>query len=164
MPYQVGDTVVYPHHGAAVIEKTEQRELSGETREYLVLRLTYGDLTLMVPVDACDEVGIRKVVTKRQVEQVLDVLRTPEEAPDRTWSRRFKENWERLRSGDVFDVAEVVRNLATREGTTGLSSAERRMLAKARQILLSELAVAIRKDEAHAEALVARVLTEAHGC
>jgi CarD family transcriptional regulator len=76
MPFSVGDTVVYPHHGAAVIERTERRELKGEVCDYLVLRLTYGDLTLMVPADSCEEVGIRKVVSKRESERVLDVLRT----------------------------------------------------------------------------------------
>ena len=89
MAYSVGDTVVYPHHGAAVIEKTEERELSGETREYFVLRLTYGDLTLMVPADSCEEVGIRDVVTKKQVEQVLEVLRTPEGKAPRNWQAPF---------------------------------------------------------------------------
>lgn len=163
MAYSVGDTVVYPHHGAAVIEKTEERELSGETREYFVLRLTYGDLTLMVPSDSCEEVGIRDVVTKKQVEQVLEVLRTPEGKAPRNWSRRFKANMERLRSGDIFQVAEVVRNLATRQADGGLSAGERRMLGKAKQILLSELAVAMRKDEDRAEAAIRKVLVEAHG-
>ena len=163
MSYAVGDTVVYPHHGAAVIEKTEERELSGQPTEYLVLRMTYGDLTLMVPADSCEEVGIRDVVTRKQVEQVLDVLRTPEGKAPKNWSRRFKANMEKLRSGDIFQVAEVVRNLATRQADNGLSAGERRMLAKAKQILLSELAIAMRKDEDKAEAAITRVLVEAHG-
>lgn len=163
MPYTVGDTVVYPHHGAAVIEKKEQRELKGEPRDYLVLRLTYGDLTVMVPEDCCDEVGIRSVVSRRQVQEVLEVLRTPETNAAKNWSRRFKDNYEKLRSGDIFQVAEVVRNLAVRDVDNGLSAGERRMLAKAKQILLSELAVAIKKDETKAEELVNKTLTEAHG-
>jgi len=163
MAYSVGDTVVYPHHGAAVIEKTEERELSGETREYLVLRLTYGDLTVMVPADSCEEVGIRDVVSKRQVEDVLDVLRTPEGKAPANWSRRFKANAERLRSGDIFQVAEVVRNLVTRQCDNGLSAGERRLLAKAKQILLSELAIAMRKDEDRADRAITDVLVQAHG-
>jgi len=151
MAYSVGDTVVYPHHGAAVIEKTEERELSGETREYLVLRLTYGDLTVMVPADSCEEVGIR------------DVLRTPEGKAPANWSRRFKANAERLRSGDIFQVAEVVRNLVTRQCDNGLSAGERRLLAKAKQILLSELAIAMRKDEDRADRAITDVLVQAHG-
>lgn len=161
MAYSVGDTVIYPHHGAAVIERKEDREMQGVSREYLVLRLTYGDLTLMVPADACDEVGIRKVVSKKEVEQVLDVLRVPEGKAAVNWSRRFKANYEKLRSGDIYQVAEVVRNLATREKDKGLSAGEKRMLTKAKQILLSELAVAIKKDEAKAEQLVEETLAAA---
>ena len=161
MAYQVGETVIYPHHGAAVIEKKEKRELKGERRDYLVLRLTYGDLTLMVPCDACDDVGIRNVVSKKEVEQVLNVLREPEGKAPGNWSRRFKANYEKLRSGDIYKVAEVVRNLATREKDKGLSAGEKRMLTKAKQILLSELAVAIKKDEQRAEELVERTLAEA---
>ena len=163
MAFSVGDTVVYPHHGAAVIEKKERRELSGEERDYLVLRLTYGDLTLMVPADSCEEVGIRNVVSKKEVERVLNVLREEEPNKNGNWSRRFKANYEKLRSGDIYQVAEVVRNLATRESDKGLSAGERRMLGKAKQILLSELAVAIKKDEEKAEELIQKVLTEAHG-
>src|SRR5690554_2103400 len=122
MAYSVGDTVIYPHHGAAVIERKEERELKGEAREYLVLRLTYGDLTLMVPADSCEEVGIRNVVSQKEVEQVLDVLREPEGKAAGNWSRRFKANYEKLRSGDIYQVAEVVRNLATREKDKGLSA------------------------------------------
>ena len=162
MAYRVGDTVVYPHHGAAVIERKEERVLKGEKREYLVLRLTYGDLTLMVPCDACEEVGIRAVVSKAEVEQVMDILREPEGKSPTNWSRRFKANYEKLRSGDIFQVAEVVRNLATRETDKGLSAGEKRMLTKAKQILLSELSVAIKKDEEKAEELIDKVLAEAH--
>jgi len=162
MAFAVGDTVVYPHHGAAVIERKEERVLKGEKREYLVLRLTYGDLTLKVPCDACEEVGIRRVVTKQEVEQVLDILREPEGKAPKNWSRRFKANYEKLRSGDIFQVAEVVRNLATRETDKGLSAGEKRMLTKAKQILLSELAVAIKKTEEKAEEMIDTVLAEAH--
>jgi CarD family transcriptional regulator len=163
MAYSVGDTVIYPHHGAAVIERKEERELKGESCEYLVLRLTYGDLTVMVPADSCEQVGIRNVVSKKQVEQVLEVLRQPEGKAAGNWSRRFKANYEKLRSGDIYQVAEVVRNLATREKDKGLSAGEKRMLTKAKQILLSELAVAIGKDEEQAEELVERTLVEAQG-
>lgn len=162
MAYSVGDTVVYPHHGAAVIEKVEQRELNGEARDYFVLRLTYGDLTLMVPEESFEDVGIRNVVSPEEVEKVLDVLRQPEGKQPGNWSRRFKANHEKLRSGDIYKVAEVVRNLSTREEEKGLSAGEKRMLTKANQILLSELAVAIEKDEAEAEKLVRETLAEAH--
>ena len=161
MTYRVGDTVVYPHHGAAVIEKREDREVGGKSREYLVLRLTYGDLTLMVPADSCDEVGIRSVVSKKQVEEVLAILREPEGKAPKNWSRRFKANYEKLRSGDIFQVAEVVRNLATRDVDNGLSAGEKRMLNKSRQILLSELAAATKKSEDKTEEMISSALESA---
>lgn len=163
MAYRVGETVIYPHHGAAVIEKTEERELSGEPREYLVLRVTSGDLTVMVPSDACEQVGIREVVSPREVERVLSVLRTPEPPAPATWSRRYKANQERLRSGDIFRVAEVLRNLAVRNRGKGLSAGEKRMLTKAEQILLSELAAACGQSEEEARELVTRVLEDNPG-
>ncbi|MEX0658627.1 MAG: CarD family transcriptional regulator [Egibacteraceae bacterium] len=160
MSYRVGDTVVYPHHGAAVIEKREKRNLQGEERDYLVLRLTYGDLTLMVPADATDEVGLRNVVSKKQVEEVLDVLKRRDGSMPTNWSRRFKANYEKLRSGDIFQVAEVVRNLALRERDKGLSAGEKRMLTKSKQILISELAAAVKKSDEQAEALIDELLAE----
>ena len=161
MAYSVGDTVVYPHHGAGVVESTQQRELHGETCDYLVLRMTYGDLTLMVPAATCHEVGVRDVVSAEEVERVLDVLRDPRGEKKGSWSRRFKENFEKLRSGDVFLVAEVVRNLTVRDADGGLSAGERRMLVNAKQLLLSELSVAIGKSEQDTDELIRQVMLEA---
>jgi len=160
MTYRVGDTVVYPHHGAAVIEKRETRNLAGEERDYLVLRLTYGDLTLMVPADATDEVGLRDVVSKQQVDQVFELLKARDGSMPTNWSRRFKANYEKLKSGDIFQVAEVVRNLALREQEKGLSAGEKRMLTKSMQILVSELSAAVKKSEEATEALIDKVLSE----
>ncbi len=160
--FRKGDKVIYPHHGAAVIEDLTEREFLGEKKKYFVLRLAYGDLTLMVPVDNTDEVGIREVVSKRDVKKVLDVLREEESGMPSNWSRRYKTNIEKIRSGDVYQVAEVVRNLAIREGQKGLSAGEKRMLAKARQILVSELVFAIGATEDKAEAMIDKVLEEAH--
>ncbi len=160
MTYRVGDTVVYPHHGAAVIEKCEKRTLKGEERDYLVLRLTYGDLTLMVPADATDEVGLRDVVSKREVDEVFEVLSRRDGTMPTNWSRRFKANYEKLKSGDIFQVAEVVRNLALRERDKGLSAGEKRMLTKSKQILVSELSAAIRKSDDETEALIDQKLSE----
>ncbi|MGA1078138.1 MAG: CarD family transcriptional regulator [Nitriliruptoraceae bacterium] len=163
MAFSVGDTVVYPHHGAAVIERTEQRELKGEVCDYLVLRFSLVDLTLMVPAASCAEVGIRKVVSRRESQKVLDVLREPEGKATGNWSRRFKANYEKLRSGDIYQVAEVVRNLSTQGEERGLSAGEKRMLTKAKQILLSELSAALKKDLAKTEALVDDILRESQG-
>jgi CarD family transcriptional regulator len=160
--FRKGDKVIYPHHGAAVIEELTEREFQGEKRKYLVLRLAHGDLTLMVPVDSTEEVGIREVVSKREVRKVLDVLRERESRQPSNWSRRYKTNIEKIRSGDVYQVAEVVRNLAIREGEKGLSAGEKRMLTKARQILISELVFAVGATEDKAEDMVDKVLEEAH--
>ena len=98
MPFDVGDKVVYPHHGAAVIEKREKMEAFGEEREYLVLRLAYGDLTLMVPADNTDSVGLREVINDEEVEEVFAVLRKKEARMPTNWSRRFKNHVEKLKS------------------------------------------------------------------
>ena len=160
MSYRVGDTVVYPHHGAAIIEKKEKRNLSGEERDYLVLRLTYGDLTLMVPADATEEVGLRDVVSKKQVDEVFTLLEARDGTMPTNWSRRFKANYEKLKSGDIFQVAEVVRNLALREREKGLSAGEKRMLTKSKQILVSELAAAVKKSDEATEALIDEKLSD----
>jgi CarD family transcriptional regulator len=157
--FRVGDKVVYPHHGAAVIEGTQNRVIEGETREYWVLRLSYGDLTLMVPTDGADEVGLRGVVPKNELEQVYKVLQSKKQAPaPSNWSRRFKSHVEKLRSGDIYQVAEVVRNLSNRDKDKGLSAGEKRMLTKARQILVSELTFAAGVKEEKAEAMLDEIL------
>ena len=158
MTFDVGDKVVYPHHGAATIEKREKKEAFGEKRDYLVLRLAYGDLTLMVPADNAEEIGLREVINDEEVEEVFAVLRKKEARMPTNWSRRFKNHVEKLKSGDIYQVAEVVRNLSIREDDKGLSAGEKRMLARARQILVSELTFALNVDEETAEARLDEVL------
>ncbi len=145
--FDVGDKVVYPHHGAAVIEKKEKRVAFGEKREYLILKVAYGDLTLMVPADNTDEVGLREVINDEEVEEVFAVLRKREARMPTNWSRRFKNHVEKLKSGDIYQVAEVVRNLALREASKGLSAGEKAMLVKARGVLVSELSFALNLSE-----------------
>ncbi|MGI8793076.1 MAG: CarD family transcriptional regulator [Acidimicrobiales bacterium] len=158
MSFAVGDKVVYPHHGAAIIERKEKREAFGETNEYFVLKLAYGDLTLSVPVDKTDEVGLREVINDEEVEEVFAVLRKKEARMPTNWSRRYKNHVEKLKSGDIYQVAEVVRNLSIREKDKGLSAGEKRMLSKARQILVSELTFAIGVSEEEAEQRLADAL------
>jgi CarD family transcriptional regulator len=123
----------------------------GEKRDYLVLRLAYGDLTLMVPADNAEEIGLRDVINDEEVEEVFAVLRKKEARMPTNWSRRFKNHVEKLKSGDIYQVAEVVRNLSIRDKDKGLSAGEKRMLNRARQILVSELTFALRVDEETAE-------------
>ena len=158
MTFSVGDTVVYPHHGAATIEAIEKRTVKGVERDYLVLRVAQGDLTVRVPSDNVDLVGVRDVVDQAGLDRVFDVLRQPYTEEPTNWSRRYKANLEKLASGDVIKVAEVVRDLWRRERERGLSAGEKRMLAKARQILVSELALAEKTNEDKAEAILDEVL------
>lgn len=158
MSFSVGDTVVYPHHGAALIESIEHRVIKGEKREYLVLRVAQGDLTVRVPADNVDLVGVRDVVNQEGLDRVFSVLRQPYTEEPTNWSRRYKANLEKLASGDVIKVAEVVRDLWRREKDRGLSAGEKRMLAKARQILVSELALAEQTNEDRAESMLDEVL------
>jgi len=158
MTFNVGETVVYPHHGAALIEAIETRVIKGEERRYLVLKVTQGDLTVRVPADNVDLVGVRDVVNAEGLDRVFDVLRAEHTEEPTNWSRRYKANLEKLASGDVIKVAEVVRDLWRRERDRGLSAGEKRMLAKARQILVSELALAEHTNEDKAEKLLDEVL------
>jgi CarD family transcriptional regulator len=158
MTFAVGDKVVYPHHGAAIIEGKEKRAFDGKKTDYFILRITYGDLKVSIPVEKADEIGLREVINDEEVEEVFAVLRKKEARMPTNWSRRFKNHVEKLKSGDIYQVAEVVRNLSLREADKGLSAGEKRMLARARQILVSELTFALNVDEEMAESRLDDVL------
>jgi CarD family transcriptional regulator len=158
MAFTVGETVVYPHHGAALIEAIETRTIKGVDKLYLVLKVAQGDLTVRVPAENAEFVGVRDVVGAEGLERVFSVLRMPHTEEPTNWSRRYKANLEKLASGDVIKVAEVVRDLWRRERERGLSAGEKRMLAKARQILVSELALAENTNEDKAETILDEVL------
>jgi CarD family transcriptional regulator len=158
MSFTVGETVVYPHHGAALIEAIETRNVKGVEKVYLVLKVAQGDLTVRVPAENAEFVGVRDVVGAEGLERVFQVLRMPHTEEPTNWSRRYKANLEKLASGDVIKVAEVVRDLWRRERERGLSAGEKRMLAKARQILVSELALAENTNEDKAETILDEVL------
>jgi CarD family transcriptional regulator len=147
MAFKVGDRVVYPHHGAAVIERKEQRTAFGEAKDYFVLRMAHGDMVLSVPVDKAEEVGMRWPISKEDVEDLFEVLQRRDVREPANWSRRFKNHQEKLKSGDVYQVAEVVRNLALRDADKGLSAGEKSLFNKARNVLVSELSFALNVTE-----------------
>lgn len=158
MQFEVGETVVYPHHGAAKIVEVKQRTVRGEEKTYLKLNVAQGDLTIEVPAENVDLVGVRDVIGREGLDRVFEVLRTPFVEEPTNWSRRYKANLEKLASGDVIKVSEVVRDLWRRDQDRGLSAGEKRMLAKARQILISELALAEKTDEEQASTVLDEVL------
>ena len=159
MTFNVGETVVYPNHGAAVIEDVETRTIKGEEKLYLVLRiLGQNDLVVRVPASNLDLVGVRDVVDDEGLEKVFEVLRKTNVEEPSNWSRRYKANLEKLHSGNVLKVAEVVRDLWRRERDRGLAACEKRMLSKARQILVSELALAKKVEDDKAEEMLDEVL------
>jgi len=140
--FNVGDKVVYPMHGAGTIEGVEEREILGKTHRYYVLRLPIGDMKVLIPVDNTEEIGLRDVIPASEVERVLNVLRQECTAMSSNWNRRYRNNLEKIKSGDIYEVADVVRNLSSREKEKGLSTGERKMLDSAKEILISELILA----------------------
>ena len=158
MLFEVGETVVYPHHGAATIVEVKTRVIKGVEKLYLKLNVMQGDLVIEVPAENVDLVGVRDVIGHDGLEAVFEVLRAPFVEEPTNWSRRFKANGEKLASGDVIKVSEVVRDLWRRDQDRGLSAGEKSMLARARQILTSELALAEHTDEANAAILLDEVL------
>lgn len=145
--FKVGDKVVYPHHGAGIIERIENREVSSETKTYFIVQLSQGQLTVMVPAESIPDVGLRSIISPEEAESVLAVLSHDQSKMPKDWNRRFKKNREKIKSGDIFEVAEVVRNLTIRDIEVGLSTGEKRMLNRARQILISELVFVLDSDE-----------------
>ena len=152
--FKIGDKVVYPMHGAGVIESIEEKEVLGEKRQYYILRLPVGDMKVMIPITNGKEVGLREVIDREGVQRVFHILREQCSAMSPNWNRRYRANLEKIKSGNIFEVAEVVRNLIKRDREKGLSSGERKMLENARQILISELVLATELEEDKAQSLL----------
>jgi CarD family transcriptional regulator len=158
-----GDNVVYPHHGAGVVIKKESRDLMGEKRDYLTIKILHNDMTVMVPCDNAHRAGLRRVIDEEQVRRVIDVLTGEVSEMPKNWNRRFKYNREKIKTGDVYELAEVVRNLAIREWEKGLSTGEKQMYTRAKKILASEFMYALDKDEEGAEEYIDELLEERFG-
>lgn len=145
---------MYPMHGAGIIEAIEEKEVLGEKRQYYILRLPVGDMKVMIPINNSKEVGLREVIDNEGVRRVIGILQDRSSLMSTNWNRRYRANLEKIKSGDVYEVAEVVRNLINREKEKGLSSGERKMLENARQILVSELVLATELAEDKAKSLI----------
>jgi CarD family transcriptional regulator len=158
--YKVGDKVVYPHHGAGTIVKREQQLVLGEQREYLTIKILHSDMTVNVPLDNAERVGLRKVIDEEAVKKVVKYLTSGGTEMPKNWNRRFKHNRDKMKTGDIFELAEVVRNLSLRDGEKGLSTGEKQMYVKAKKILASELMYAKNLSEDDAVSWLEGVLTE----
>ena len=145
--YSAGDKVLYPMHGAGVIRQIERCEILGEVKDYYLLHVPCGDMEVMIPVEACDDIGVRPVVTQKEIDQAISVLRADSTETGGNWSKRYRANMEKLKTGDILLVAEVVRNLTRHDRGSGLSAGEKKMLSNARKILQSEIMLAIDVDE-----------------
>jgi CarD family transcriptional regulator len=145
--YKVGDKVVYPHHGAGTVVKKESREVLGTKRDYLTIKILHNDMTVQVPAENAEKVGLRKVIDEKQVQVVLKTLTGGSTEMPKNWNRRFKHNRDKMKTGDIIELAEVVRNLSLRDHEKGLSTGEKQMFVKAKKILASELMYAKNMDE-----------------
>ncbi len=148
-------------HGAGVIEAIEEREILGRRKQYYIMKLPIGDMQVMIPVDGVDDVGLRQVISESDLERVLEVLAGERTKMSANWNRRYRANAEKLRSGNIFEVAEVVRNLTLREREKGLSTGERKMLDNAKQILVSEVVLSRNIPEGEAHSLLEQAIGSA---
>jgi CarD family transcriptional regulator len=158
--FELGDHVVYPHHGAGKVMKKEEMEMLGERREYLTIKILHNDMTVRVPTENAALAGLRRVIDEETVQKVLDVLRDEVSEMPKNWNRRFKHNRDKIKTGDIYELAEVVRNLSLRESEKGLSTGEKQMFTRTKKILASELMYALDKDEDEAERYLDELLAD----
>ena len=147
--FGIGDRVVYPMHGAGIIEAIEEREVLGEFHQYYVMNIPVGNMKVYIPLKNVNQLGIREVISSEEVPQVLKILESESTLPVLAWNRRYRANMDRMKSGDIYSVAEVVRSLSQRDREKGLSTGEKKMYDNAYQILVSELILAegVQADE-----------------
>ena len=156
--YKVGDKVVYPHHGAGTVVKKEMREVLGEKREYMTIQIQHNDMVVNVPTENAERVGLRRVISEEMVNKVVKALSGAGTQMPKNWNRRFKHNRDKMKTGDIFELAEVVRNLSLRDHEKGLSTGEKQMFVKAKKILASELMYAKQMDEEQAAVWLDEIL------
>src|SRR5450755_3952097 len=158
--FEIGDHVVYPHHGGGKVLRKENKDILGESREYLTIKILHNDMTVMVPTENAALAGLRRVIDEETVKKVLAVLQDECSEMPKNWNRRFKHNRDKIKTGDIYELAEVVRNLAIREAEKGLSTGEKQMFTRAKKILASELMYALEMDEQEVDEHLYGLLTD----
>lgn len=151
--FNVGDKIVYPMHGAGTIDAIEEKDILGEKQNYYIIKMP-GEVKVMVPISKASDIGVRSVIDKTEAGKVLEVLEANETEMSNNWNKRYKENMEKMKSGSIYEVADVVRNLSYKQKEKGLSTGEKKMLNNAKQILVSELVLAEHASENEVENLV----------
>jgi CarD family transcriptional regulator len=161
--FEVGQSVVYPHHGAGKVLRKEMKDVLGEKREYLTVKILHNDMTVMVPTANASAAGLRPIIDEDTVKKVTAVLLDECSEMPKNWNRRFKHNRDKIKTGDIYELAEVVRNLAIREAEKGLSTGEKQMFTRAKKILASEFMYALDMDEEQVDEHLHGLLIEQHG-
>jgi CarD family transcriptional regulator len=161
--FEVGDNVVYPHHGAGQVVKKEMKDVLGEKREYLTIKILHNDMTVMVPTANAAVAGLRRVIDEETLQKVMALLQDHCSDMPKNWNRRFKHNRDKIKTGDIYELAEVVRNLAIREHQKGLSTGEKQMYTRAKKVLASEMMYALDMDEEQVEAHLKTVILQGAG-
>ena len=151
--FNVGDKIVYPMHGAGTIDSIEEKDILGEKQNYYIIRMP-GEVKVMVPTSKAEQIGVRNIIDKEKAGKVLEILEENETEMSNNWNKRYRDNMEKMKSGDIYEVADVVRNLAFKQKEKGLSTGEKKMLNNAKQILVSELVLAEHASQEDVEKLV----------
>ena len=156
--FNVGDNIVYPMHGAGVIHSIEKKNILNEEQEYYIISMP-GEVKVMVPTANAEQIGVRNIINKEEVEKVFNILEENETEMSNNWNKRYRDNMDKMKSGDVYEIADVVRNLSLKQKEKGLSTGEKKMLNNARQILVSELVLAENKPQDEVEKLIDNRIT-----
>ena len=151
--FSVGDKIVYPMHGAGVIESIEEKNILGEKQNYYIIKMP-GEVKVMVPTDKAQNIGVRSIIDKTYATKVYDILEKDRTDMSLNWNKRYRDNMEKMKSGDIYEVADVVRNLSFKQKEKGLSTGEKKMLNNAKQILISELVLTEQSDNTQIEGMV----------
>ena len=151
--FNVGDKIVYPMHGAGTIDAIEEKDILGEKQNYYIIKMP-GEVKVMVPTNKAEEVGVRNIINKEEASKVMSVLGENETEMSQNWNKRYRDNMDKMKSGDIYEVADVVRNLSFKQKEKGLSTGEKKMLNNAKQILVSELVLAEHASEEEVEKMI----------